>query len=419
MPHRQSTQLVRFWSARPCIQSRCNVALLLVISSCGLIMACGPGTTGTGERQNAPMRLKQSIPNLEETSISASGKYTGKVRRGSEAYEALELNYNPDIVFKDDKHGDTRRMTKNCNDKINTLAARVKEKWGREGVKLRVITAYDIDDLNIRRHDKPSLHHEGRAVDLTTSDRDKDKYPELGRMAHDAGFNWVLYASKGYIHASVKSDEDASEKLGCFPGTASVRLEGGGTKTMKDLRIGDKVASMDPTGKIVYSKVITFLDIKHNTSLEYITIQTKNPAAKVAITASHLIYQLSKQSLRETALFARDLKVGDFVYVRKGPRLEKFTAGRVAGVTRSQGKGAYAPLTEAGNIEVDNVLCSCYAVISDVQVAHWSFAPLRFAEWLFPGVASHHTSGMHWYANLLYNLYTNWNYASEKALYGL
>ena len=81
----------------------------------------------------------------------------------------------------------------------------MKEKWGREGVKLRVITAYDIDDVNIRRHDKPSLHHEGRAVDLTTSDRDKDKYPELGRMAHDAGFNWVLYASKGYIHASVKS----------------------------------------------------------------------------------------------------------------------------------------------------------------------------------------------------------------------
>ena len=112
MPHRQSTQLVRFWSARPYIQSKCNVALLLVISSCGLIMACGPGKTGTGERQNAPMRLKQSIPNLEETSMSASGKYTGKVRKGSEAYEALELNYNPDIVFKDDKDGDTRRMTK-------------------------------------------------------------------------------------------------------------------------------------------------------------------------------------------------------------------------------------------------------------------------------------------------------------------
>ena len=83
----------------------------------------------------------------------------------------------------------------------------MKKKWGTEGVKLRVISAYDVDDVNVRRHGKTSLHHEGRAVDLTTSDRDKEKYPILGSMARDAGFNWVLYATKGYIHASVKAGE--------------------------------------------------------------------------------------------------------------------------------------------------------------------------------------------------------------------
>ena len=83
----------------------------------------------------------------------------------------------------------------------------MKAKWGSKGVKLRVIRAYDIDDVKIRRHGKTSLHHEGRAVDLTTSDKDKEKYPMLGSMARDAGFNWVLYATKGYIHASVKAGE--------------------------------------------------------------------------------------------------------------------------------------------------------------------------------------------------------------------
>lgn len=214
----------------------------------------------------------------------------------------------------------------------------------------------------------------------------------------------------------LEKDAESQESMSCFPETASVSLEGGRTKTMKELRIGDKVAGMDMSGRIVYSKVVTFLDIKPNSSSTFITIQTKNPAAEVAITESHLIYQLNKHALLETAIFARDLKIGDFVYVRHGSALEKFTAGRVTGVKWSQGKGAYAPLTETGNIVVNNVLCSCYAVISDQRVAHWSFAPLRFAEWLFPGIASHNSSGIHWYAQALYKIYTSWAHITADNL---
>lgn len=204
--------------------------------------------------------------------------------------------------------------------------------------------------------------------------------------------------------------------MSCFPEDASLRLEGGRAKTMKELRVGDKVAGMDTSGRIVYSRVMTFLDIKPNSSSTFITIRTKNPAAKVAITGSHLIYQLNKQAQLETAVFARDLKVGDFVYVRHGAALEKFTAGRVVDIKWSQGKGAYAPLTETGNIVVNNVLCSCYAMVSDQRVAHWSFAPLRFAEWLFPGIAAHNSSGVHWYAQALYKIYTGWNSITEDKL---
>ena len=59
------------------------------------------------------MRFRQRLPDADETSISASGHYVGRVRIGSEAYRALEKNFNTDIVFKDDeKNGDGRRMTK-------------------------------------------------------------------------------------------------------------------------------------------------------------------------------------------------------------------------------------------------------------------------------------------------------------------
>lgn len=70
---------------------------------------------------------------------------------------------------------------------------------------MRVIEAYDLDRRARHHHGINSLHHEGRAVDIATEDRDKDKYPMLGKLAVQAGFDWVLYPTKSYIHASVKT----------------------------------------------------------------------------------------------------------------------------------------------------------------------------------------------------------------------
>ena len=92
----------------------------------------------------------------------------------------------------------------------------MKREWPH--VKLRVIEAFDEHG----QHPPNSLHYEARAVDLTTSDRDKSKIGNLGSLAFLAGFDWVYYETTSYIHASVVSGESSLKlKLAKHPNASN------------------------------------------------------------------------------------------------------------------------------------------------------------------------------------------------------
>ncbi|XP_059896680.1 indian hedgehog B protein-like [Gadus macrocephalus] len=390
---------------------------------------CGPGR-GYGRRRPpkklTPLAYKQFSPNVAEKTLGASGRYEGKITRSSERFKELTPNYNIDIMFKDEENtAADRLMTQRCKDKLNSLAISVMNMW--PGVKLRVTEGWDEDG----HHSEDSLHYEGRAVDITTSDRDRDKYAMLARLAVEAGFDWVYYESKAHIHCSVKSEHSVAAKTGgCFPGNARVLLEGGATKSLRDVLPGDSVlasSSADGSGELVFSPVLSFLDRRPATVRTFHVIRTA-AGLNISLTAAHLIYvsdlNCTKVSLPGTAssaparpatassgpgsgglaglrtVFASEVRPGQCVLTsRRGAP----TLSGVTGVEVRQGRGLYAPLTLHGSVVVDGVLASCYAAVDMPRLAHWALAPLRLSQRLL-GASGPQADGLHWYPWVLQRL---------------
>ena len=383
--------------------------LLLLLSGCALLLApavrcCGPGRV-VGSRRRPPRKLiplayKQFSPNVPEKTLGASGRYEGKIARNSERFKELTPNYNPDIIFKDEENtGADRLMTQRCKDRLNSLAISVMNQW--PGVKLRVTEGWDEDG----HHSEESLHYEGRAVDITTSDRDRNKYGMLARLAVEAGFDWVYYESKAHIHCSVKSEHSAAAKTGgCFPGRALATLENGTRTPLWALRPGQRVLAMDGAGRPTYSDFLAFLDKEPRALTAFHVIETRQPPRRLALTPTHLLFvadNASAPAAQFRPTFASHVQPGHFVLVAVGSG--GLQPAEVVGVRGRTDVGAYAPLTRHGTLVVDDVVASCFALVREQQLAQMAFWPLRLYHSLLggPGVQG---NGVHWYSGLLYRL---------------
>ncbi|XP_071941852.1 sonic hedgehog protein-like [Antedon mediterranea] len=398
--------------------------LFVYIVFVGVTFACSPSRPGGSSRGQEPLRplnYREYVPSISECKVPASGEAEGRIYRDDAAFNELTKNVNTDIEFKDEEDtGADQIMTQRCNDRLSRLAIMVMNHWKDENIKLRVVEAWDEDG----RHPRNSLHYEGRAVDITTSDIDPSKYGMLARLAVEAGFDWVYYESKSYIHASVKSDSNpASEEGGCFPAQSEVTLETGETKRMNDVRIGDRVKAVDNEGSIIYSDVIMMLDAKPHKNMSFYTVST--PSQTLSLTAEHIIYVSNTNSIfsESKAIFASRIMEGQYIFtVVKSGNQEVLIPEKVLSVTMTERTGAFAPLTYKGSIVVDNVAVSSYALIDNEFIAHACFTPVRWLYslksqlWGRPSELPQHDN-VHWYPKLLHtygrHLVSNYMYPGD------
>lgn len=143
------------------------------------------------------LSLGEHVPPESEAAVVGSTK--APVRRGDSEFQKLVPCDDCPVVFKDEEGTRSDRlMTPRLKQRLLRLAELVKKTW--PAVQLRVTEAWDED----HEHGAESLHYEGRAADLTTSDQDGKKLAQLAALAVRAGFDWVFYEDATHVHVSVQ-----------------------------------------------------------------------------------------------------------------------------------------------------------------------------------------------------------------------
>ena len=225
-------------------------------------------------------------------------------------------------------------------------------------------------------------------------------------------------------------------------------LKNGEHQTISDLKVGDSILAMDSNGEYTFSPVISFLHRAPEDSGLFNVIQT-DTGHTVTLTPHHLIYRKGQsddekqpegytskgevevqiisanekkknQIASPEIVFAADIQEGDSVFVFDATNKMGLLPAKVTKVEARNFSGLYAPLTADGNLVVDNVLASCYAVTDSHTLAHLAFVPLRLWYNLLDiyayltgsenvrsmdgtGSADLDGKGIHWYAKGLYS----------------
>ena len=144
------------------------------------------------------------------------------------------------------------------------------------------------------------------------------------------------------------------EASSCFASNATVRLVSGHLKRMSDLAIGDQVY-VKREDVVVSSAVLTvFRHYRH--LIHFIDIYTTESNVSLRLTPTHSLLVLSQDRTTMSYSFARDVRVGEFVFT-SDLRLLKVIDIKEISFSKDY---VYAPLTFEGTIIVNDIIASCY-----------------------------------------------------------
>lgn len=174
---------------------------LFSILALAWVVGCAPGAgddAALSRSRESALRVGEHLP--EGSEAATVGAIEERIRKGTPRFGALVECECPSIVFKDEEGtGSDRVMTPRLRAGLERLSRLVSRRWG---LALRVTEAWDGEG----EHGPESLHYEGRAADLTTSDVDRAKLGWLARLAVEAELDWVYFEDASHVHVSVRAE---------------------------------------------------------------------------------------------------------------------------------------------------------------------------------------------------------------------
>mmetsp|Transcript_17830 Transcript_17830/g.45373 ORF Transcript_17830/g.45373 Transcript_17830/m.45373 type:complete len:245 (+) Transcript_17830:68-802(+) len=173
-----------------------------------------------------------------------------------------------------------------------------------------------------------------------------------------------------------------TDDAACFPADAEVRLISGQVVTMDELAVGDQLLGQDGQP----DEVVAFLHRDPTLKSAFVRIVTT--LGDLRLTPKHLLFEMK----RNDVMLAGEVLPGDRLQHRSGGvatvlEVEKYL---------SQRGGVYAPATVSGQLYVNDLLASCYALYEYQSAAHLAMLPLR----LLPALDQQFV-GVHPYARLI------------------
>lgn len=166
--------------------------------------------------------------------------------------------------------------------------------------------------------------------------------------------------STGVASGSGEFENNTLPSPRCFPGTATVDLQGGFIKLMADVKIGDRVKVADG----VFSHVFMFSHRMTDTTNDFVVVKTV-AGTELPLTDGHFLY------VNGALAAAKTIRAGDVVESASGAPLT------VASVASRSMQGLYNPQTVHGDIVVNGIRASTFTTAVQPSAAHALLAPMR------------------------------------------
>ncbi|CAB3411147.1 unnamed protein product [Caenorhabditis bovis] len=156
----------------------------------------------------------------------------------------------------------------------------------------------------------------------------------------------------------------ASGVPACFTANSTV-LTLDGYKRMEDVRVGDKVLTSE-NRKLVFTRVASWIHRLPDAKAAFIRIRTES-ANEINLTPQHFIYKTDCTSRKMDMVYAEDVNIGDCLMIYSE---DTMTPSKVVSTSTFYSNGVYAPMTDSGDLIVDNIYASCHNVIKTSTLSH-------------------------------------------------